>query len=468
MVNYARNVRSRKKGAYAGGVESKINIFGGKWVEFCKRTDLHGFKYIVMEELNDVERGCWALAVGLSVICAAYFIIVAYRWYARNPIVTLSPIKSCSDILERCMWKNVMYHCELLFKPIFTVFNICCTFNYYAVEEREYDHKSNITHSYQPRHVASCGHQTALRVLLRTKQDDSYSTSMASTGSLVLIDNANNIPDMNSPFRLINPSTELLVAMSPERTYTTQGVKSFTTKERQCYYHDEVKIGDFRQYSFHNCIAYQNIDVIQKSCNCVPYYFPMRNRDLSHVCNFRDMECLEEVLKPKEVEQMPNSFSEENVQCLPECEHYDYPLETAQGNLATGLTFNGLSFTANVNLYNHSVLNVFFNDLVSTRYRRDVYLNWQNVLAAFGGLLSLMIGFTLISGFDFALFLTFRVFCDSVKWKLSCAGERSKEKRKLSKSSVIQVADYKTAAIRSNMKDDVVKRRSIYQNPIKY
>lgn len=34
----------------------KNGFIKSKFVEFCKRTDLHGYKYIVMEDLNAFER----------------------------------------------------------------------------------------------------------------------------------------------------------------------------------------------------------------------------------------------------------------------------------------------------------------------------------------------------------------------------------------------------------------------------
>lgn len=34
----------------------KMGFFARKFVEFCKRTDLHGYKYIVMQELSIGER----------------------------------------------------------------------------------------------------------------------------------------------------------------------------------------------------------------------------------------------------------------------------------------------------------------------------------------------------------------------------------------------------------------------------
>lgn len=35
---------------------SKKRFWSNKFIEFCKRTDLHGYKYIVMEDFNNVER----------------------------------------------------------------------------------------------------------------------------------------------------------------------------------------------------------------------------------------------------------------------------------------------------------------------------------------------------------------------------------------------------------------------------
>ncbi|XP_037300046.1 sodium channel protein Nach [Manduca sexta] len=283
-------------------------------------------------------------------------------------------------------------------------------------------------HVSPPRRVTSCGYQTALTVLLRTDPDDYYSASVASQGSMVFIDNAYNVPDLDSPVRMVNPSTEVLIALSPERTYTTPGVKAFTPDQRQCYYNDEIKIADFRQYSFHNCMAYQKIVAIKNICDCVPFFFAVK--EYHRTCNFNDMDCLEFVLTP-DPQKEDDKIYFDSFQCLPECEHYEYPLEVALGKLANNIKSSELPFFKDVNLENRSLLNVFFNDLVSTRYRRDVYLNWQNILAAFGGLLSLMLGFTLISGFDLILFLVLRVLFVTTKThmnnKVKSRGPQKKE-----------------------------------------
>ncbi|XP_063394136.1 sodium channel protein Nach-like [Cydia fagiglandana] len=481
----------------------KRGFLASKFVEFCNRTDLHGYKYIVMEDINMPERSLWALAVVLSVGVAAYFVVTAYRWYARNPIVTviesthgpvwdvpfpavticdlntisrraakefaanvtlppnitpenvfeylrwapllhssfqanetqkwmlsklqdvldlnkittetlfasMSPVSSCGQLVQRCMWKNTVYRCEMLFQQVFTQLNLCCAFNYFAVNvSLNTLHATNeLGKQVAPRRVASCGYQTALTVLINTAPDDYYSSAVASQGALVLIDDSYNLPDLDSQARMVNPSTEVLISLSPERTYATPGIKSFIPEQRQCYYNDERQISQFRHYSYHNCMAFKKVQYIKKTCDCLPFYFP--TTDDHRKCNFKDLDCLEKIGSTNESEPEPDDV----MQCLPECEHYDYPLEVALGMLAKQSKLNGIAFFNDVNLDNRSLLNVFFNDLVSTRYRRDVYLNWQNILASFGGLLSLMLGFTLISGFDLIIFFTFRIAYDALK-----------------------------------------------------
>ncbi|CAF4751748.1 unnamed protein product [Pieris macdunnoughi] len=317
----------------------------------------------------------------------------------KTLFTTLSPTSSCDNLIQRCMWKNIMYRCDQLFQQVTIKVGTCCSFNYFAIDDLD-SHASKLStlpesrdaslivslpfhyrnldllQMSTPRRVASCGYQTALTVLLKVDVDDYYSSGIASQGILVFIDNAYNIPDQDTPARMVSPSTEVLIALAPERTYSTSGIKAFTPEQRQCYFHNEVTLANFKQYSFHNCMVFQRILTIQSECGCVPWFFP--EQDGYRVCNFRDIDCIEtlpERLSIKDLVNMPRS-----IRCLPECEHYDYPLEVAMGKLSSKVPLNGLPFFENVNIENSSVLNIFFNDLVSTRYRRDVYLNWQNIL----------------------------------------------------------------------------------------
>lgn len=46
--------------------------------------------FCILERNLFCRRSCWAFAVIASIIVAAYFVVTAYKWYARNPIVTVS------------------------------------------------------------------------------------------------------------------------------------------------------------------------------------------------------------------------------------------------------------------------------------------------------------------------------------------------------------------------------------------
>jgi amiloride-sensitive sodium channel len=55
------------------------------------------------------------------------------------------------------------------------------------------------------------------------------------------------------------------------------------------------------------------------------------------------------------------------------------------GALFRDFSRNSLSFFKDINLTDQALVHVFFNDLISTHYRKDMYQNWLGVLAAFGG-----------------------------------------------------------------------------------
>lgn len=53
-INYYKKEFLRKP--IKGKKENDKRFWARKFEEFCKRTDLHGFKYIVMKDLNVIER----------------------------------------------------------------------------------------------------------------------------------------------------------------------------------------------------------------------------------------------------------------------------------------------------------------------------------------------------------------------------------------------------------------------------
>lgn len=71
--------------------------------------------------------------------------------------------------------------------------------------------------------------------------------------------------------------------------------------------------------------------------------------------------------------------------CLPDCILNAYPSEVSTGALSREFSFNSKSFFKDVDITDQTLIHIFFNDLISTRYRKDMYQNWLGTLAAFGG-----------------------------------------------------------------------------------
>lgn len=75
------------------------------------------------------------------------------------------------------------------------------------------------------------------------------------------------------------------------------------------------------------------------------------------------------------------------------------------------------SFSKDIKLKNQTLLHVFFKDLVSSHYRNDMYQNWLGVVASFGGLFGLFLGFSLVTAFELVYFFTLRVYFDRLAVK---------------------------------------------------
>lgn len=81
-----------------------------------------------------------------------------------------------------------------------------------------------------------------------------------------------------------------------------------------------------------------------------------------------------------------NGWVQEKCKCLPDCLFHAYPSEVSTGALFRDYSQrNSLSFFKDINITDQSLVHIFFNDLISTHYRKDMYQNWLGVLAAFGG-----------------------------------------------------------------------------------
>lgn len=174
----------------------------------------------------------------------------------------------------------------------------------------------------------------------------------------------------------------------------------------------------FQRYSYVNCMAECRSAIINEFCGCVPFTLP--NNGSYPKCKLTQLKCVRDnsIRFAGSSFKLNNDSSEtsrnlrKKCRCLPDCTFFTYPAEISTGTLVRDFSFNSLSFFKDTNLTDEALVHVFFNDLIATHYRKDMYQNWLGVLAAFGGLLGLFLGFSLVTGFELIYFFTIRTFFD--------------------------------------------------------
>lgn len=182
-----------------------------------------------------------------------------------------------------------------------------------------------------------------------------------------------------------------------------------------------------QRYSYVNCMAECRSAIVNEFCGCVPFTLP--NNGSYPKCKVSALKCVRaNAFRYKgSMFQLNNDTSENSrnlrrkCRCLPDCTFYTYPSEITAGLLDREFSFNSMSFFKDTNLTDQTLVHVFFNDLIATHYRKDMYQNWLGVLAAFGGLLGLFLGFSLVTGFELIYFFTIRTLFDKLAEKTAAA-----------------------------------------------
>ncbi|GLH11024.1 Pickpocket 16 [Gryllus bimaculatus] len=321
---------------------------------------------------------------------------------------------NCEDMVYRCMWKGrELLSCKKTFKDLKTFEGYCCTFNYVAYPEAELK-RLNIDTT--PKRVSACGKTTGLSIILRNQLDQYFDTFLASYGFKVMIHSELNYPDENAMEVLVPPGTQTFVGVSPTETYATNEVRDIPVERRHCRFEDEGRVEGMRKYTFNNCVMECRKNLSLQLCGCYAFFYP--GAESTKICNMTQLLCLSRNRK-RLAALVEVDFSMETSDfrvlpspcgCLPECVMTRYRIQTTSIPFKPHLRKDlETKFYSNLDPHNHTVLHVFFTDVVGTRYRMSPFLGWLDLLASVGGILSLMLGFSMVCGFEMVYYFSLRV-----------------------------------------------------------
>ncbi|XP_049825892.1 sodium channel protein Nach-like [Aethina tumida] len=250
----------------------------------------------------------------------------------------------CEAMLLRCKWNDKDTNCSSLFTHIKTTYGFCCSFNYKNVL-----HGNNATFS--DVFVSGVGPQFGLKVSLNIDEDQYVSPIKPYHGLEVAIHEPYQFPDMVFASTTLSPGYKIALPMDPTVFSSDEDIRVIGKKNRGCIFYDERQMSWTRKYSFSSCITDYNLSKSMKKCHCLS-------------------QCNQVTYEYRTVHQ-----------------YYSSPV--------VGYDDDSI---------NETVLNVYFNDVACTQYKRSIYITWDSLLASIGGIFGLCMGGSIISLIEIVYF----------------------------------------------------------------
>ncbi|XP_050450031.1 sodium channel protein Nach-like [Cataglyphis hispanica] len=301
--------------------------------------------------------------------------------------------QNCSTLLSICKWNGIVDQCDTYFKQTLSRDGLCCSFNSYTFPD---------TIPEKMKRSAACGFETGMTIIINSDPNDYHAALIGAYGIKVMIHHSFNYPNYNAEIQLVRLNSEHFISINPAVMYSKPEVKNLAISTRKCIFTEEadkilyanVKERNltFARYSYHNCLAECRASIARKKCGCIPYYFPQNS---TRVCNLRDIQCLQRHKSffdtswpdmDQSNQKLPNKI--ENIKkgpcgCIPDCSLYQYPIESSFGALDPTVYYSANGFSKysrnGINIRNHSIIHIFFNDLVGFQYRQSVNYSWRNL-----------------------------------------------------------------------------------------
>ncbi|XP_026318129.1 pickpocket protein 28-like [Hyposmocoma kahamanoa] len=363
-------------------------------------------------------------------------------------IVKASP--KCKDVVKLCHWRSIDQHthwkseecCDTFFKSIFTNYGLCFTFNSLPLNgmSNETIHwqqsfspnvtpakiKWNLDDGYPkvfppdqttlPFRVMASGETNGLGLdLFLNTSEHQFACDGSSIGFNVIIRSPTDHVYTSTVLRL--PMERMTtIEVNPITYKTDANLRQLSPDRRQCFFQNERKLFYYEFYTDSNCKFDLLLREAVKVCKCVLYNWP-RKFVSDPVCSTAvDFNCINSV-KAKVEEQLIYAYyddSEEqrkpkstSTSCHPSCNDFMYSSQVFYSDLIKepgneapewGRPKPGEVTRMNVH---------FYEDMFLGQHRHAQYDDYY-FIGAIGGLLSLFLGFSIISVAELLYFVVLR------------------------------------------------------------
>ncbi|XP_031635415.1 pickpocket protein 28-like [Contarinia nasturtii] len=100
------------------------------------------------------------------------------------------------------------------------------------------------------------------------------------------------LPKLQEEFIFIPVDQETYISVKPSVITTSNGLRSYSPKERGCYFKSERYLRFFREYSQRHCEIECGANFTNIKCGCVKFSMPRRHS--TKVCTIIDNPCYNE------------------------------------------------------------------------------------------------------------------------------------------------------------------------------
>ncbi|KAH8237681.1 hypothetical protein KR038_006611 [Drosophila bunnanda] len=303
---------------------------------------------------------------------------------------------SCESTFVSCKYRDEEIACCEHFEPIYTEHGFCYAFNSRFKSTATEDVKTGAPHD-----------------LYETDKKWALFFVPNSTSRIFIFSNEEYFgSDFNAQIDW-SESQLVEVRISKKNTYTTDDARQLSIGQRKCIFSDEVKLNYFPDaYTFSSCMKQCRMNKAIKLCKCnPPFYKPIgkvKGKTLMIRCIaaiYLDLCCLFSVNVPmcmlKDLDCL-NEFKA-NITNIKDC---------LQCELSCSKTvFNIDKLIKIVDRPESTGVLVEFLTWPIIRYKREVLFGWVDLLVSFGGIASLFLGFSLLSGVEIIYYFTLRACC---------------------------------------------------------
>ncbi|CAG9812680.1 unnamed protein product, partial [Phaedon cochleariae] len=285
-----------------------------------------------------------------------------------------------------------------------------------------------------PRRALLAGVKNSLTVNLKTsKSNIDHICKNSFQGFRVSLHLPSRIPRPSQEYFRVPLNEVVLAAIHPVMITTSNAVKMYNARRRECYFSSEKPLKFFKMYTGNNCRLECLTNYTLYYCGCVDFYMP-RSHD-TKICGIGNLDCMNIAEEKFELGDLRNKmtktshklFKRRNVtmaykkppvcNCMPLCSDLSYNVDTSQSNwdwmqVVKAETRNRSPSYEEEGMYVSKLILFFKSSQFITSQRHELY-GPTDFLANFGGLLGLFTGFSVLSLMEAIYFLTVRLCCNS-------------------------------------------------------